>query len=134
MKTAILLLAIAAAGTAFAAEPAQCADRAVTETVRELFWENKLRLPLPKPHETIALKAYNDWPVSAVTSNGYDATLKRRLCEASLGAGQRPLRVWYSAQLTDAGSTFVRADFSAFPDAHAMVLRELIVQLVNAKP
>lgn len=135
MKAAIVLLAIATAGAAHAAEPAQCSDKAITETVRELFWENKLRLPLPRQHEAIALKAYADWPVSNVVSLGYDSGLKRRNCEASLGAGERPLRVRYTAQITqDTGATFVNADFSRFPNQLAIALREMIVQQVNAKP
>lgn len=129
-----ILFAILLAGNSQAADAPACSDKSVTETVRALFWENKLQLsPVPTDKTSIAYKAYGDWQVNDVVSNGYNSGLKRRSCAATTGSGRKPINITYTVQITESNPSrfVVRADFSDFPDYLAMVLREIIVQTMN---
>lgn len=124
------------ASTANAAEPPACSDRAVMRMVQESFWEQKLLLsPVPTERDGDVWRAYNEFTVSNVVSHGYDSGLKRRLCEGSIGKGQRPIAVPYTVQITesDPSTYIVRADFRAMPREHAIVLREMVVNIANKK-
>lgn len=123
-----------AAFNASAQNAPPCTDKAATETVRELFWGKKLSLKtIPTAADGNAWRAYNDFPVVDVVSNGYDTGLRKRSCSASLGKGRNPIRVHYTLQVTesDPGRFMVGADFSSMPERETMALRELIVQAIN---
>lgn len=134
MKKYAPILAILLAQAALAGEPPTCGDPAVTKSVQELFWEQKLRLETsPGPQDGNAWRAFNDFTVSSVVTHGYDTGLRRRACEGGIGKGRQPWRVPYTVQATDdaPGRFVVRADFRNVPDDQAMALRELIVRVIN---
>lgn len=118
----------------YAAEAPACSDKAVTETVRKLFWEQKLGLgnaPL-KPTD-LGYKHLNEWQIYDVTSSGYNTGIKRRGCSASTGTGKRPTAITYTVQLTEAKDKFiVRADFSDLPDAFALVMNEVYSKAIES--
>lgn len=134
MKTVVLAALLATFGAAaLAAEPPACADRAITRTVQELFWEQKLHLQTtPTEADGKAWLAFNDFQVSNVVALGYDDGMKRRRCEGSIGKGRQPVRVPFTVQTSDSGNPVVRADFSGMPDAQATALRELIVRVIGS--
>lgn len=130
LTSAILLAAQACA----ASDAPACADKGVTGLVQEMFWSDKLMLQtVPTPQDGNAWRAFSDFELRDAVTQGYDTGLKRRACEASIGKGAKPWRVPYTVQATDAdpGRFVVRADFRSIPQAHAMMLRELIVQAIN---
>jgi hypothetical protein len=128
-----ILFLLLLAGNAQAAEAPACSDKAVTETVRTLFWNKKLLLPLPTNKASVAHKAYGEWQVNDIVSDGYDSGLKRRACSATTGSGKQPANITYTVQITESNPSkfVVRADFSEIPDYLAMALREIIVMAVK---
>jgi hypothetical protein len=133
-----LISALLLAQTAGAGDVPACADKAVTGLVRELFWSEKLMLgTVPTPNDGNAWRAFSDFNVRDVVTNGYDSGLKRRSCSAGVGIGKgaKTWPVHYTVQVTDSdpGRFVVRADLRGIPDAQAMALRELIVQAVNGR-
>lgn len=133
----LLTVLLLTTSLAHAADAPACSAKPVTELVRELFWESKLKLtPVPTPKNESAYRAYSDFQVNDVVSNGYDSEIKRRSCSATMGKGQRPMKIGYTVQITEGNPSrfVVRADFSDFSDVLAMALREIIVQGIASKP